>query len=65
MKVSLIKEVSHEQRKKQAKTKYEEKTTTQSERKKTSKERKRLFRIINKIDRAKRFRNTPVNQGAT
>ena len=50
MKVSLLKEVSHEQRKKQAESECEEKTTTQSEGKKTSKERKRLFRII-KIDR--------------
>jgi hypothetical protein len=45
MRASLIKEVSHEQRKNQAKTKCEEKTTAQSERKETSKERKRLFRI--------------------
>jgi len=60
MRVSLIKEVSHEQRKKQAKTKCEEKTTAQSERKKTSKERKKLFRII-QIDRAERFRNISMN----
>jgi len=45
MKVSLIKEVSYEQRKKQAKTKCKEKTTAYPERKKASKERKKLFRI--------------------
>ena len=40
MRVNLIKEASHEQRKKQAKTKFKEKSTAHSERKKTGKERK-------------------------
>jgi hypothetical protein len=67
LRVGLIKEVSHEQRKKQAKTECKEKTTAQFERKKTSKERKNLFGIfrIIKIDRVEQFRNIPMNCRAT
>jgi hypothetical protein len=43
--VTLIKEAFNEQRKKQTKTKCKEKTTAYPERKKTSKERKKLVRI--------------------